>query len=132
MSTEELHRLLKNREFTIEDVIDAIIFLNGIVGVGKITLGDTIKDYCYHKAKDYSGKGRVNAIATIHASLYLDGDVTSVAVDQQLRDLCDHVAASSGCDVRGITIKIKVQFEDSLEPIPSASTTNVFSVFDPF
>ena len=60
MSTEELHRLLKDREFTIEDVIDAIIFLNGIVGVGKITLGDTIKDYCYHKAKDYSGKGRDN------------------------------------------------------------------------
>ncbi|WP_281372249.1 sensor histidine kinase [Limimaricola variabilis] len=49
---------------------------------------------------------RVNAIATIHASLYLDGDVTSVAVDQQLRDLCDHVAASSGCDVRGITIDL--------------------------
>ena len=60
MSTEELHKLLKDREFTIEDVIDAIIFLNRIVGVGRISLGDSIRDYCYHKAKDYSGKGRDN------------------------------------------------------------------------
>ena len=60
MSTEELHRLLKDREFTIEDVIDAIIFLNGIVGVGKISLGDSIRDYCHHRAKDYTGKGRDN------------------------------------------------------------------------
>jgi len=60
MSTEELHRLLKDKEFTIEDVIDAIIFLNGIVGVGKISLGDSIKDYCYHRAKDYTGKSRDN------------------------------------------------------------------------
>jgi len=58
MSTEELHKLLKDREFTIEDVIDAIIFLNRIVGVGRISLGDSIRDYCYHKEKDYSGKGR--------------------------------------------------------------------------
>ena len=29
-------------------------------------------------------------------------------------------------------IEIKVQFGDSLESILSASTTNVFSVFDPF
>ena len=60
MSTEELHRLLKNKEFTIEDVIDAIIFLNGIVGVGKISLGDNIRDYCYHQAKDYTGKSQDN------------------------------------------------------------------------
>ena len=60
MSTEELHRLLKDKEFTVEDVVDAIIFLNGIVGVGRISLGDSIRDYCYHRAKDYSGKGRDN------------------------------------------------------------------------
>ena len=35
-------------------------------------------------------------------------------------------------DVRGVMIEIKVQFGDSLETILSASTTNVFSVFDPF
>ena len=60
MSTEELHRLLKDKEFTVEDVVDAIIFLNGIVGVGRISLGDSIRDYCHHRAKDYNGKGRDN------------------------------------------------------------------------
>ena len=60
MSTEELHRLLKDKEFTVEDVVDAIIFINGIVGVGRISLGDSIRDYCHHRAKDYNGKGRDN------------------------------------------------------------------------
>ena len=60
VNTEELHKLLKDKEFTIEDVIDAIIQLNGIVGVGKISLGDTLKNYCYHKAKDYRGTGQDN------------------------------------------------------------------------
>ena len=54
MSTEELYKLLKDREFTIEDVIQAIIQINGIVGVGKISLGDTLRDFCYHRAEDYS------------------------------------------------------------------------------
>ena len=57
MSTEELHKLLKDREFTIEDVINAIIQLNGIVGVGKISLGDVLKNHCYHRAKDYHSSG---------------------------------------------------------------------------
>ena len=60
MSTEELYRLLRDREFTIEDVINAIIQINGIVGVGKISLGDTLRDFCYHRAEDYrstSSKG---------------------------------------------------------------------------
>ena len=57
MSTEELYRLLRDREFTIEDVIDAIIQLNGIVGVGKISLGDTLKNYCYTRAKDHQSRG---------------------------------------------------------------------------
>jgi len=60
MSTEELQKLLKDKEFTIEDVIDAIIQLNGIVGVGKISLGDTLKNYCYHRAKDYHGTNKDN------------------------------------------------------------------------
>ena len=56
MSTEELQKLLKDKEFTIEDVIDAIIQINGIVGVGKISLGDTLRDFCYHRAEDYRSK----------------------------------------------------------------------------
>ena len=57
MSTEELYKLLSDKEFTIEDVIQAIIQLNGIVGVGRISLGDTLKNFCYHRAKDYNSKG---------------------------------------------------------------------------
>ena len=57
MMNGELHQLLKDREFAIEDVIQAIIQLNGIVGVGRISLGDTLKNYCYHRAKDYNSKG---------------------------------------------------------------------------
>ncbi|WP_370161505.1 sensor histidine kinase [Limimaricola soesokkakensis] len=55
-----------------------------------------------------SASARVNAIATIHTSLYDQGDVTSVAVDSQLRDLCDHLAASAGGDARKIEIMLDV------------------------
>ena len=57
MSTEELYKLLRDQEFTIEDVINAIIQLNGIVGVGRISLGDILKDFCYHKADVYLSDG---------------------------------------------------------------------------
>ena len=60
MTNEELYKLLEDKEFTIEDVIQAIIQLNGIVGVGKISLGDTLRDFCYHRAEDYRGKGQDN------------------------------------------------------------------------
>ena len=60
MTNEELYKLLKDREFTIEDVIQAIIQLNGIVGVGKISLGDTLRDFCYHRAEDYHGTNKDN------------------------------------------------------------------------
>ena len=53
MSTEELDKLLEDKECTIEEVIQAIIQLNGIEGVGKISLGDTLRDFCYHRAEDY-------------------------------------------------------------------------------
>jgi len=36
---------------TIEHFIDAVIEGNSIVGVGLITLGDKLKDYCYNKIK---------------------------------------------------------------------------------
>ncbi len=60
------------------------------------------------REKLLSAGARVTAIATIHASLYQDGDVTSVAVDSQLRELCEHLVASTGCDVRGIRIELDV------------------------
>ena len=60
MLREELYRLLRDQEFTIEDIIDAIIQLNGIVGVGRISLGDTLQQYCHVRAKDYQSKGVMN------------------------------------------------------------------------
>jgi len=42
---------LVNNTFTVEEVIDLIIELNGLIGVGLISLGDTLKDYCYAKVK---------------------------------------------------------------------------------
>lgn len=60
------------------------------------------------RGKLLSASARVNAIATIHASLYQDGDVASVAVDSQLRELCEHLISSTGCDIRGIRVQLDV------------------------
>lgn len=51
MNQQQIIKLLKDGELTLTDVIDAVIELNGIIGVGLITLGDDmgqyIKDYVY-------------------------------------------------------------------------------------
>jgi len=51
MEKEKLKELLEKEEITLSDVIDAVIELNGIIGVGLISLGDSLKDYCYERAK---------------------------------------------------------------------------------
>lgn len=48
MTTQELDKLLKDGDVTIERVINRVIQLNGIIGVGLISLGDYLKDYCHH------------------------------------------------------------------------------------
>lgn len=58
MEKEKIKELLLNKQFIIEDVIDCIIDLNGIIGVGLITLGDNLKDYCY-KHKGYIHKNNI-------------------------------------------------------------------------
>lgn len=45
MTTKEIQKALKAGKFTLTDVIDAFIELNGIIGVGRITLADDIRDY---------------------------------------------------------------------------------------
>ncbi len=40
-------RAMFDRGLTVEMVIDQVIQANGIIGVGLVTLGDTLKDYCY-------------------------------------------------------------------------------------
>ena len=53
MTKEEIKELLSNKVLneglTITDLIDVVVELNGIVGVGLITLGNQLKDYCESK-----------------------------------------------------------------------------------
>jgi hypothetical protein len=42
----EIHVMMQ-RGMTVEAVIDCVIHANRIIGVGLITLGDALKDYCY-------------------------------------------------------------------------------------
>ena len=50
MTHETIVQMLKDEQLTLTDVIDAVIDLNGIVGVGLITLGDQMQSYIhYHK-----------------------------------------------------------------------------------
>ena len=48
---EQLKEELKHNHFTLVEVIDAVIEINGIIGVGLISLGDDLKNYCYQKAQ---------------------------------------------------------------------------------
>ena len=50
MTRKEIIDQLVSGSITLTDVIDAVIEVNGIIGVGCITLGDQIKDYCYQKS----------------------------------------------------------------------------------
>lgn len=105
-SEERLKTALANQKMLLDEVNHRV--KNSLQMVASLLSLESGRASPETREKLLSASTRVNAIATIHASLYQDGDVTSVAVDQQLRDLCDHVAASSGCDVRGISIDLDV------------------------
>lgn len=50
ITQQEIYDLFIKRGLTIEKVIDVIIDTNHIIGVGLITLGDTIREYaCQNK-----------------------------------------------------------------------------------
>lgn len=51
MTKEQIIEFLINEELTLTDVIDAVIEINGFIGVGLISLGDSLKDYCYNYNK---------------------------------------------------------------------------------
>ncbi len=50
MTHEEIINHLTAETLTLTDVIDAVIEVNGIIGVGLITLGDNLKSYCYERS----------------------------------------------------------------------------------
>ncbi len=51
ITKEEIKDLIINKNLNITEVIDVVIELNGFIGIGLITLGDQLKDYCYSKIK---------------------------------------------------------------------------------
>jgi len=50
MNKKQIIAKLEHGDFTLTDVIDAVIELNALVGVGCITLGDSLKEYCYGRS----------------------------------------------------------------------------------
>ena len=54
MNRDEIIDLILNQNLTITDVIDAAIEINGIVGVGLVTLADQLKDYVIGKLHPHS------------------------------------------------------------------------------
>ncbi|MGB3722992.1 MAG: histidine kinase dimerization/phosphoacceptor domain -containing protein [Pacificimonas sp.] len=53
-----------------------------------------------------SAGARVQAIATIHASLYEDDDVRNVQLDNYLRRFCQHLTISLGAKTRDVSLNI--------------------------
>ncbi len=46
MNKDKIKKLLLDEKLSIEEVIDAVIELNSIVGVGLYSLGDDLRNYC--------------------------------------------------------------------------------------
>ena len=53
---EQLKQFILKGKLTITDVIDMVIDINGIIGVGLITLGEQLHDYCTNKIKTSQGE----------------------------------------------------------------------------
>jgi len=51
MEKEEIKKLVLEKGLTITDLIDCVIELNRIIGVGLITLGEELDKYCTSKIK---------------------------------------------------------------------------------
>ena len=51
ISMTEIDSLIVNNDLTLSKVIDRVIELNGIVGVGLISLGDDLQRYVHNKIK---------------------------------------------------------------------------------
>jgi len=47
----QLREEIKHGHFTLTEVIDAVVEINGIIGVGLISLGDDLKHYCYNHTR---------------------------------------------------------------------------------
>jgi hypothetical protein len=48
VSREQLVDWMRDNDVTLSDILDIFIELNAIIGVGLISLGDRLQQYCYH------------------------------------------------------------------------------------
>ena len=64
MTQEEIKKLITEQGLELTDVIDAVIDLNGLVGVGLITLQDVI---IYHIGMIAKEKSKVSAEAWMNS-----------------------------------------------------------------
>jgi len=51
MKKEEIKKLIIEQGLTITDVIDTVVEINSIIGVGLYTLGEELNTYCRRKVK---------------------------------------------------------------------------------
>jgi len=51
MNKEEIKKLVLENDLNITDVIDVVVELNGIIGVGLISIGEYLNNYCKSKIK---------------------------------------------------------------------------------
>jgi len=54
ITPEEIKTLIMEKGLTLDKLIDVVVDINGIVGVGLISLGDGLKKYTYSKAERHS------------------------------------------------------------------------------
>lgn len=60
------------------------------------------------RARLHSVSARVTAIAAVHANLYQDGNVTSIAADAFLGELCNHLAMSNRCEEKNVQVEVDI------------------------
>lgn len=57
MNKEEIKKLVLEQELTITDLIDVVVEINGIIGVGLISLGDGLQEYVHNKINKHYSDG---------------------------------------------------------------------------
>lgn len=57
MDKKKIKKLVLEEGLTITDLIDVVVEMNGLVGVGLISLGDNLKQYCTDKIPKQRSEG---------------------------------------------------------------------------
>ena len=51
MNKNKIKKLVKEEGLDLYDLIDVIVDINAFIGVGLISLGDSLQEYCHDKIK---------------------------------------------------------------------------------